>query len=342
MPTLTEAEKSRRSIERGVCDLSVIVISYNTRELLPKCFEYLRTAADGLTIEIFVVDNGSNDGSVELVRSVYPEIQLIASKANLGFAAANNRALTKAKGRYFVLLNSDAFIRPDALTLAISHMERNPGAGVGGARLVGPEEEWQPSARSFPSALNDFLTLSGLSTRFSHSRFFGRADRTWADPSTPANVDWVPGAFSIINPKALDIAGLFDEDFFLYYEEVDLCRRIKKAGYEVTYWPDIVVIHLGGESSKKVSAELFSRSGSQLTLWRMRSQLLYYRKHHGHLVLFSYWMELLWHKARKFRNSLWSRPGSNEKASESEAVVSLLRLAWTQTSGGRVSPPRPW
>ena len=342
MPALTEVEKSTLSIERGLCDLSVIVISYNTLELLPKCFEYLKTAADGLTIEIFVVDNGSKDGSVELLQARYPEIQLIASKTNLGFAAANNQALTKAKGRYFVLLNSDAFLRPDSLTLAISHMERNPGVGLGGARLVGPDEEWQPSARSFPSALNDFLTLSGLSTRFSQSRFFGRADRTWADPGKAADVDWVPGAFSIINPNALDISGLFDEDYFLYYEEVDLCRRIKQAGYDVMYWPDIVVVHLGGESSKKVSAELFSRSGSQLTLWRMRSQLLYYRKHHGHFVLLSYWMELLWHKARKFRNSLSSRPGSHEKVGESEAVVSLLRTAWTQTSGGRVSPPRPW
>jgi GT2 family glycosyltransferase len=342
MPTLEECEKSRLPVKRELCDLSIIVISYNTRELLPKCFEYLRTAANGLTIEIFLVDNGSNDGSVELVRSEYPEIRLISSKVNLGFAAANNRALKEAKGRYFVLLNSDAFLRPDSLILAISHMERNPRVGLGGARLVGPEEEWQPSARRFPSLLNDFLTLSGLSTRFSHSRFFGRVDRTWADPSAPARVDWVPGAFSIINPNTLAISGLFDENYFLYYEEVDLCRRIKQAGFDVMYWPDIVVVHLGGESSKKVPADLFSRSGSQLTLWRIRSQLLYYRKHHAHLVLLSYWMEMLWHKTRKFRNSLSRRPGSQEKAGESKAIVSLLKLAWIQTRGGRVSPPTPW
>lgn len=169
---------------------------------------------------------------------------------NLGFAAANNRAFAVAQGRYVVLLNSDAFMQAGALGQAIALMEAHPHVALGGARLVGRDGAEQPSARMFPSLLNDLLTLSGLAARFPRSPFFGRVDRTWADPREACAVDWVPGAFAIIRRAALDAVGAFDEDFFLYYEEVDLCRRLKRAGHAIWYWPQIEVIHFGGESSK--------------------------------------------------------------------------------------------
>jgi GT2 family glycosyltransferase len=274
----------------------------------------------------------------------YPDVRVIRSAVNLGFGAANNRALLEATGRYIVLLNSDAFLRPDALRRAIEHMDKNPQVGLGGGRLIGETGEWQPSARCFPSILNDFLTLSGLSSRFPRSRFFGRADRTWSDPMKPAEVDWVPGAFSIIKPKALDAAGIFDDEFFLYYEEVDLCRRIKALGYKIFYWPDVVVVHLGGESSKTITQAIMSRAGSQLTLWRMRSALLYYRKHHGNFAFLAYLMERLWHQARFLRNSMGENVSQDrkEKAIESQTISRLMKQAWQDTKGGRVSPPRPW
>jgi GT2 family glycosyltransferase len=189
----------------------------------------------------------------------------------LGFGGANNLGFKSALGRYVVLLNSDAFLTEGSLERSVAHMDARPRAGLGGGRLIGRDGSWQPSARMFPSVFSDLIVLSGLAARFPRSRFFGRTDRTWANEMEAASVDWVPGAYSIIRAEALAAAGPFDPRFFLYSEEVDLCKRIKQKGYEVWYWPDIAVVHVGGESSRQIRSLELSRSGSQLTLWRMRS-----------------------------------------------------------------------
>ena len=324
-------------------DVSVVIVSFNTRDLLRECLNTLAAEAGGVHYETIVVDNASRDGSADMVAAEFPAVRLIRSAVNLGFAAANNRGFAIATGRYVVLLNSDAFPRPGALPNAVAYMDADPRIGLGGARLVGRDDTWQPSARLFPSPLNDLLSLSGLSVRFPRSRFFGRVDRTWADPGEPAAVDWVPGAFSIIRRELLEQLGYFDEAFFLYYEEVDLCRRIKAAGYTVHYWPDVVVVHLGGESSKTLEHLTLSSSGAQLTLWRLRSEYLYYRKQHG---LFTAWLakqvEQYWHALRAWKNGRHADAGRRAKAEESQAIVTLIKQAWRETDGGRVSPPRPW
>ncbi|AXC10139.1 Glycosyl transferase, family 2 [Acidisarcina polymorpha] len=323
-------------------DISVVVVSFNTRELLRDCLLTLRKEVEGLANEVFVVDNVSRDGSAEMVAAEFPEARLIRSNVNLGFAAANNKAFSLATGRYIVLLNSDAFLRPMALQRSIEYMDAQPRIGLGGARLVGADGSWQPSRRLFPSPLNDFLSLSGLAAKFPRSRFFGRQDHTWADQDQPGDADWVPGAYSIIRRTVLDQVGHFDEQFFLYYEEVDLCRRIKQAGFLIRYWPDVVVVHLGGESSKTLTNLSMSKSGAQLELWRMRSAFLYYRKHHGPVAWLSKTIEAQWHGLRSWKNSL--TPGSvhKTKAEESRLVIQLLRRAWQETAGGAVSPTRPW
>jgi len=277
-----------------------------------------------------------------MVAGGFPAVRLLRSSVNLGFAAANNLAFRHAGGRYVVLLNSDAFLAPGALARSSALMDRHPEIGLAGGRLVGRDGSWQPSARMFPSVLRDFLALSGLSARYPRSRFFGRADGTCCDPLEPAAVDWVPGAYSIIRREALDRAGYFDENFFLYYEEVDLCRRIRGAGYRVQYWPEIVVTHLGGESSKTVTGLSLSSNGSQLALWRMRAGLLYYRKHHGAGSWRVRQMERAWHTLRKWRNLWGSGPERRRKAEDSRVAVELLDRAWKETAGGRVSPARPW
>lgn len=324
------------------CDISVIIVSFNTRELLRACLEALERSAAGIACETIVVDNNSRDGSAEMVESQFPGVRVMRSTKNLGFAGANNLALSIARGRYLVLLNSDAFLQGDALSRALHGMEADPSVGLAGARLVGRDGSWQPSARMFPSILNDLLTLSGISGRFRSSKLFGRADMTWADPSKPMEVDWVPGAFSIIARDVLDHVGFFDENFFLYYEEVDLCYRIKRAGYRVCYWPDITVIHLGGESSKTVQHLTLSSAGSQLTLWRMRSALLFYRKHHGAKAWAARGLEVWWHSLRSQKNLLSKDPECRAKAQESKAFVELMKQAWRETRGGRLSPARPW
>lgn len=317
--------------------VSVIVVSFNTREILSRCLERLVGECAGHDAEVIVVDNASRDGSADMVAQGFPQFSLVRSDTNLGFAAANNVGFARARGRYLVLLNPDAFLAPGALAAAVARIDASPRVGLAGGRLLDKDGRLQPSGRLFPSLLNEFLVLSGLAARFPQSRLFGRFDRTWADPACEARVDWVPGAFTIIRREALAAAGLFDERFFLYYEEVDLCRRVARAGYEIWYWPDVIVTHLGGESSKTVTSEDFSSSGSQLTLWRMRSALLYYRKHHG---AFGAWLagrlEIGWNRLRLLK------AGIPQRKQRLAREIGLMRRAWSETQGGVVSPPRPW
>ena len=319
-------------------DLSVFIVTYNSAPLLRSCLDSLQAQTLD-TVEVIVVDNASRDDSAAIVRADYPAVRLIASAANLGFGNANNLALSEARGRYIVLLNPDAVLLPDTLARALAHMEANPEVGMGGGLLQGTQGEWQPSARQFPSLLNDGLTLSGLANRYPQSPFFGRFDRSWADPLAAAAVDWVPGAFVILRRSLVDNIGLFDPRFFLYYEEVDLCRRIHQAGFKVYYWPDLVITHIGGASSETVETLAFSCSGKQLTLWRMRSQILYYRKWHG--LVYSWLVKALeqnWHRLRAWRNA----GRAPDKAAESKRVVQLWQQAWQETQGGKISPPQPW
>ena len=323
--------------------VSIVIVSFNTRDVLRECLQTLQRQAGSVSYETVVIDNNSSDGSAEMVEAEFNWARVVRCDRNLGFAGANNRGFPRATGRYVVLLNSDAFLQPGALERAVEHMDKNPMVGLAGGRLVGRDGSWQPSARMFPSLLNELLVMSGLSTRYSKSRFFGRVDQTFADPSEPSQIDWVPGAFSIIRRDILEKIGYFDERFFLYYEEVDLCRRLKAAGYQIWYWPDIQVVHLGGESSKTIKHIKLSSSGSQLTLWRMRSRLLYYRKHHG---AFGAWSALMlegwWNRLRLLRNLMSNRDERRLNADDSRASIATLRQAWTDTQGGKSSPPQPW
>ena len=326
----------------GTLDVSIVIVSFNTREVLRECLESVERESAGLRVEVLVVDNNSSDGSPEMVERDFPVVRLFRSRVNLGFASANNVALEVVKGRYPVLLNSDAFLRPGALALAVKHMDEYPEVGLAGARLVGRDDAWQPSARMFPSLMTDFFVMTGLAGKFPKSRLFGRFDRTWADPMEACECDWVPGAFSIIRAEALKKAGLFDPEFFLYSEEVDLCRRIQEAGYKIMYWPDLVVTHIGGESSRQVKSLEMSKSGAQLTLWRMRSTLLYYRKHHGSAAWREKMLEIGLYQLIVLRNSFSSDPRRQARVREHKKLIAIMNQAWQDTQGGRVSPPRPW
>ena len=323
-------------------DVSLIIVSFNTREVLRESLQSVEREKGSLRLEIFVVDNNSRDGSVEMVEDEFPHVSVIRSQVNLGFGAANNVALERATGRYIVLLNSDAFLCPDSLRLSVGRMDAEPHVGLAGGRLVGRDFSLQPSARMFPTIFSDFLVLTGLAGKFPRSRFFGRFDRTWADPMQPAEVDWVPGAYSIIRAEALRKVGFFDPEFFLYSEEVDLCRRIQQAGYRILYWPDIVVIHIGGESSRQIKTLEMSSTGAQLIRWRMRSTLLYYRKHHGSAAWLAKMLELALYRLSEIRNSFSTDPARRERASRNRNLARLMHQAWQDTNGGRISPPRPW
>jgi GT2 family glycosyltransferase len=323
-------------------DASIIIVSFNTREILRECLQSVDREAAALSVEILVVDNNSSDNSSEMVEQDFPHVKLLRSGTNLGFGAANNIALQQARGRYFVLLNSDALFQPGALQLAIRHMDESPDCGLGGARLIGRDGSWQPSARCFHSLLGDAIVLTGLAAKYPESKLFGNFDRTWADQNQPAMVDWVPGAFAIIRPAAVAKTGFFDPDFFLYYEEVDLCRRIKQSGYTIWYWPDVVVVHIGGESSRQLKTLQISSKAAQVILWRMRSALLYYRKHHGPQAYFVKLLETTLYRATVVRNRFSRSPRRQDRGRHYRTLIDLMNQAWIDTRGGRISPPRPW
>ena len=323
-------------------DVTVLIVSFNTRDVLRECLRSVFRETGALRVQVIVVDNASTDGSPAMVEQEFQDVLLIRSEVNLGFGPANNLGLRSASGRYIVLLNSDAFLTAGSLERSVAHMDASPRVGLGGGRLTGRDGSWQPSARMFPTIFNDLLTLSGLAARFPRSRFFGRADRTWANPMEAAEVDWVPGAYAIVRAEVVESIGLFDPRFFLYYEEVDLCKRIKDAGYSIWYWPDIAIVHIGGESSRQVRSLQLTRAGAQLTLWRMRSMLLYYRKHHGLSAWLAMAVEAVWYWLRSQRRRWSMNPDRRAGARADLHLISILNQAWRDTVGGRFSPAQPW
>jgi hypothetical protein len=323
-------------------DLSILVVTYNSRRLVGPLLEGLGRELASLAAEVVLVDNASHDGTADFVASAHPWVRLVRSEHNLGFAAGNNLAARHARGRVLLLLNPDALPEPGAIARGLARLDAHPEVGLAGGRLLDDQGRTQPSARMFPTLLQEALVLSGLAARFPRSRWFGHFDRTWADPQAPATVDWVPGAFAFVRRDLFERLGGFDERFFLYYEEVDLCRRIARAGLQVAYWPDLRVHHVGGASARTVSGATVSRSGAQLTLWRARSALLYYRKHHGWLTAWAVnRLERGWHALRAWRARRHGQ-GAAAKHAESTELGALLRRAWSDTLGGRVAPPRPW
>lgn len=325
--------------------VSILIVSFNTRELLRECVDSVQTECarlpEGKSAEIVIVDNASKDGSADMITAEYgtapTPVRLIRSQVNLGFGVANNLAMDAAVGKYLVLLNSDAFFHPGALARAIELMDQDTRIGIGGARLVGRDGEPQPSARIFHSIRYDALVLSGLATNLS---FIDAG--ILSDPAAPTEVDWVTGAFMILRREAILACGNFDPAFFLYCEEVDLCRRMKKTCFRVMYWPDVVVTHLGGESSRTLSQHVFSESEAQVVLWRMRSTLLYYRKHFGWHAWLAKWLEIGLYTARKWRNRFSAAQIRRDRGREAAMLIRLMRQAWRDTNGGRISPPRPW
>jgi N-acetylglucosaminyl-diphospho-decaprenol L-rhamnosyltransferase len=261
-------------------DVTAILVNYNTRDLLEPCVTALRAGSAGLRLQVVIVDNGSRDGSADLLRSTFTDCEVIVNSANVGFGRANNQALALARGRYVLLLNTDAFVARDGVTSTVRYADEHPACALIGVRLVGRDGVLQPSCRYFPTPWNEFVARAGLSRLFPRTRLVD--DMTW-DHASPRECDWVPGCYYLVRRSVIDQVGLFDPRFFLYYEEVDHCRAVKAAGWQVVYYPHTTVVHIGGESAKS-DAELTS-SGRQISALQIESSLLYYRKHHGRLGL---------------------------------------------------------
>lgn len=303
-------------------DLSIIVVSWNTRDLLAQCLDAIFAYPPRCEIEVWVVDNGSKDGSAEMVRKQFPQVRLIENPENAGFARANNQAIQKSDGKYVLLVNSDATVKPNALSSMVSFLDQHHDGGIAGGKLEGSEGAFQSSFNDFPSLFSQFLILSGMAQRFFGPYFPSHGPK---DSQQAREVDWVGGAFLIARREAIDEAGLLDEDYFMYGEEMDWCYRMWRNGWKVYFVPDACAIHLGGQSSKA--------AGFEKLLWLTRSHLLFVRKYRGAFIAWtmaafatfaSFVKAIIWFGLGCMRNSSRSLAWSKARANWRVACSPLL------------------
>lgn len=232
-------------------DVSVIIVNWNVSGLLARCLASLQEQR-GVTAEIFVIDNASSDGSTEMVRSKFPSVRLIANKQNRGFAAANNQGLREATGRHLFLLNPDTIIPPTTLASIVRYFDLHANVGVIGPQIRNPDGTVQASIRRNPDFLSQALVLlkvHAFAPGIPSVRRYFAAD---FDYFAAAQVEQVMGAALAFRRKLLNDVGLFDEEFFLWFEEVDFCRRAQKTGWKIQYIPDICITHVGGQSFQQL------------------------------------------------------------------------------------------
>ena len=257
-------------------DLSIIVVSWNGRELLDECLTALKKSKDSLTKQIILVNNGSHDGTDEVVKKFYPEVELISTPVNLGFTRANNLAYKQAKGKYILMLNSDAFISANALQKTVGFMEKKQDAGVVGARLVNRDGTEQHCVRSFPTPLKLFLSNLNMDGNLP---FCSRLDNLHKEHKIIEECDWVVGCYLLTRKHLIDKMGFFlREEYFMYNDDNDLCKRIKKLGYRTYFYP-VNVTHVGGATAKKMSK--LGENSLQIDKYQIESQAIYFRKNHG-------------------------------------------------------------
>ncbi len=232
--------------------LSIIIVNYNVRDFLHHALVSLQKAMKGIRGEIIVVDNASDDGSIEMVRHRFPSVHLIASKVNLGFAKANNLGLKRARGTYLLLINPDTLVQEDTLRVMIQFFQDSPDAGLAGCKVLNPDGTFQLACRrSFPRPWVAFSKMVGLSGLFHDSRLFGRYNLTYLSPDETYELDAVSGSFMMVRREAYEQVGGLDEDFFMYGEDLDWCYRIQQAGWKNYYVHSTQIIHYKGESTKR-------------------------------------------------------------------------------------------
>ena len=251
-------------------DVSIIIINWTTRDLLCDCINSALRTAGPLEIEIIVVDNASTDGSVAMVRRQFPFVTLIANSQNVGFARANNRGAAASRGKYQLLLNSDARLLPNSLQSMVAALEASPQVGLVGAQLRNPDGSFQASCSPFPGLWQEFLILSSLGRRLYGQWYPSRGPQECQEPSI---VDYVEGACMLIRREAFQAVGGLDEAYFMYAEDVEICYALRQKGWQVCYQPAALVVHLGGGSSQTRRPE----RESDLYCSRVR----FFRRHYG-------------------------------------------------------------
>jgi len=256
-------------------DVSIIIVNWNTRELLRNCLKSIYENTCEADYEIIVVDNASDDGSADMVRSSFSDVRLITNTANRGLAAANNQGIRISEGRYVLLLNSDTVICDGSIDKMVRYADARPRAAVFGCQVWENEDTIQPTSFRHPSLLNVILRMLGLARMFKYNRFFGREMMLWWRRDTARQVDVISGMFMLVRREAIEQVGLMDESYFLYYEESDWCYRFSKAAWKVLFWPGAKIIHLDGGNKSS------DQNALKMKIQYHKSMLIFFRKHYG-------------------------------------------------------------
>jgi N-acetylglucosaminyl-diphospho-decaprenol L-rhamnosyltransferase len=256
--------------------LCIVIVNWNTRVLLAKCLESIHGTKGDLALEVFVVDNASTDGSVEMIKQEFPQVHLIVNSQNLGFVRANNHAIAHCQGHYVLLLNSDTQVLPGSLDKTVQFMDEHLKAGIVGVRLLNPDGTFQASYTPFPTLWREFLILSGLGRWLIRPTFPSYGSQI--EKGAQRIKGYMEGAYLVVRREAVEQIGGLDEHIFMYAEDVDWCYRFHQAGWEVWYLPQAPIIHYGGQSSRqrkgRMEAELY------------RSRVYFFRKHYGRMAAF--------------------------------------------------------
>ncbi len=261
--------------------LSIIIVNWNTKDLLVKSLDSIFAFPPPGDFDVWVADNASTDGSAEAIRKQFPQVRLITSQENLGFAGGNNLAIRQASGRYILLLNPDTEVKRGALTRLVDFMDAHPEAGAAGPQTLNPDNTLQTSCYPLPTLSREFWRLFHLDK----IRPYGVYDMSRWDTSDPRPVEVLMGSCIIIRREALEQVGLFDEDYFMYTEEVDLCYRLKKKGWQLFWVPRARILHYGGQSTQQIASEMF--------IQLYKSKIMFFRKHYGYLAGVAYKMILV-------------------------------------------------
>jgi GT2 family glycosyltransferase len=253
--------------------VSVIVVSWNTRNVLRLCLQSVRKNLCGLHFNCIVIDNASRDGSSQLVREEFPDMRLVENTQNVGFAAANNQGMKLCNSKYYLLLNPDTILLDGVVSSVVEFADARPHVAVVGCQVLEADQRIQQTGFSFPTPWNLFLIHSGLSRLFPRSRLFGRPQIGWWDRTTEREVEVVSGMFMLVRKAAADQVGLMDPDYFVYAEEADWCFRFWRAGWKCVFAPVGQIIHLdgGGKSTSQVSARMFVQLQKSVMLFQRKN-----------------------------------------------------------------------
>lgn len=309
-------------------DISIVIVNWNTRQLLLDCIQSITETTTKCSFEIIVVDNASTDDSCEAVAKEFPTVRVIRNSCNLGFAAANNVGIRNASGRYVSLINSDVIVNNACLDCMCAYMDSNPDVGVLGPKILNADSTVQYSCREFPGLWNSFCRALALDTIFPGSRLFTGSLMRFSKHDQVAPVDALSGCFWMIRREVLAEVGLLDEAFFMYSEDIDFCRRCWDKSWKVVYYPAVTSIHLGGGSSM--------RSPVRFELEGLRARLGYWHKHHGRVALALFVLISLLHQLRRMlQGAVLYIVRSSERASTAMELQASLACARWLLSGAQ-------